>query len=95
MKSFAPVLAVAGLLLVSAAAANPAYAAEGCGPNGWRGPWGHCHYARPPVVYPIAMPNLPEVVVRPNGCPIGFWRGPWGHCRDTPYHGALPGGGWK
>ncbi len=29
------------------------------------------------------------------GCPPGYWHGPWGHCRDTPYHGRLPGGGWK
>jgi hypothetical protein len=56
--------------------------ADGCGPNGWRGEWGHCHFPR------YGGPGW-------NGCPPGFWRGPWGHCRDTPYHGRLPGGGWK
>jgi hypothetical protein len=30
-----------------------------------------------------------------EGCGWGRWRGPWGHCRDTPYHGPLPGGGYK
>ena len=30
-----------------------------------------------------------------RSCPPGYWRGPWGHCRDTPYHGPLPGGGYK
>ncbi|MGA2953238.1 MAG: hypothetical protein ABSD80_13500 [Caulobacteraceae bacterium] len=63
----------------------------GCGPNGWRGPWGHCHYAR----YWGPTWGGPYGPVRWNGCPPGYWRGPWGHCRDTPYHGALPGGGWK
>jgi hypothetical protein len=61
----------------------------GCGPNGWRGRWGHCHYDRwwgPGPVY-----GVPAY----HGCPPGFWRGPWGHCRNTPYHGPLPGGGWK
>jgi hypothetical protein len=71
--------------------------ADGCGPNGWRGPWGHCHFRRfygGPGWYGRAGwygggPGWG------NACPPGFWRGPWGHCRDTPYHGRLPGGGWK
>jgi hypothetical protein len=63
----------------------------GCGPNGWRGPWGHCHYAH----YWGPVWGGPYGPIRYNGCPPGYWRGPWGHCRDTPYHGALPGGGWK
>lgn len=71
--------------------------AQGCGPGGWRGPWGGCRYA--PYVGPLPGGGW----VRPrfgygyfgNGCPPGFWRGPWGHCRNTPYHGPLPGGGWK
>ncbi|GJG98474.1 GCG_CRPN prefix-to-repeats domain-containing protein [Cupriavidus pauculus] len=94
MRTLATVLAVAGVLLVSA---STSYAAEGCGPGGWRGPWGHCHFAGPAVVYRPVEPvmTLPVVTVRPNGCPVGYWRGPWGHCRDTPYHGRLPGGGWK
>ena len=63
----------------------------GCGPSGWRGRWGHCHYARNwgPGWGSYYGP------VRWNGCPPGYWRGPWGHCRNTPYHGRLPGGGWK
>lgn len=63
----------------------------GCGPNGWRGTWGHCHYAHNwgPVW------GGPYGPVRWNACPPGYWRGPWGHCRDTPYHGRLPDGGWK
>ena len=27
--------------------------------------------------------------------PPEYRRGPWGYCRNTPYHGPLPGGGWK
>ena len=75
--------------------------ADGCGPNGWRGRWGHCHYGRgwyvPPPVYvpPVYVP--PGYVRAPvyTGCPPGYGRGPWGHCRNTPYHGPLPDGGWK
>ncbi|HEY5007586.1 MAG TPA: hypothetical protein VII42_06260 [Caulobacteraceae bacterium] len=58
----------------------------GCGPYGWRGPHGHCNSNRGWR----GGPNW-----RGNGCPYGSWRGPWGHCRNTPYHGRLPGGGWK
>lgn len=65
--------------------------AGGCGPNAWRGPWGHCrstpYYGRLPNGY--WQPSVG------NGCPPGYWRGPWGHCRNTPYHGRLPNGGWK
>lgn len=77
-----PVPADAGATLV----------AQGCGWGGWRGPWGGCrygYYGRPVVVVPG------PVVVNPQGCPPGYWRGPWGHCRDTPYHGPLPGGGYR
>jgi hypothetical protein len=63
----------------------------GCGPNGWRGPWGHCHWAR----YWGPRWDGPFGPIRWNGCPPGYWRGPWGHCRDTPYHGPLPNGGYK
>ncbi|GLK67142.1 GCG_CRPN prefix-to-repeats domain-containing protein [Hansschlegelia plantiphila] len=65
--------------------------AGGCGPGGWRGPWGHCRNT------PYYGP-LPGGYYQPpvgNGCPPGYWRGPWGHCRNTPYHGRLPGGGWQ
>jgi hypothetical protein len=74
--------------------------AQGCGPWGWRGPWGHCRdtpyhgplpgggWAGPrPYPYPYYFAGY--------GCPPGYWHGPWGHCRDTPYHGRLPGGGWQ
>ncbi|WP_408901817.1 GCG_CRPN prefix-to-repeats domain-containing protein [Roseomonas gilardii] len=66
--------------------------AEGCGPGRWRGPWGGCRGPGPGYWY---APPPPPVYYGGNGCPPGFWRGPWGHCRDTPYHGALPGGGWR
>lgn len=67
--------------------------ANGCGVNRYRGPYGSCHrYGTGP--YPGGYRG-PYRVARGNGCPPGFWRGPWGHCRDTPYHGRLPGGGWK
>jgi hypothetical protein len=107
MKSIRPALVALAAVLSLASAASAVAApfvapvtvdsslitpvADGCGFNGWRGPWGHCHYrggwqARPGYVY-----------VQPvyNGCPPGYWRGPWGHCRNTPYHGALPNGGWR
>jgi hypothetical protein len=57
----------------------------GCGPNGWRGHWGHCHY-RGRRYWGGRLAGR---------CPPGYWRGPWGHCRNTPYHGRLPGGGYK
>lgn len=65
--------------------------AGGCGPGGWRGPWGHCNYPRNWGLHPGGYYSVPPN----NGCPPGYWHGPWGHCRDTPYHGPLPGGGWK
>ncbi|MCK8784400.1 hypothetical protein M0638_08415 [Roseomonas sp. NAR14] len=70
--------------------------ADGCGPGGWRGPWGACHggWAGPVPGY-YAPPPPPPAYYAGNGCPPGFWRGPWGHCRDTPYHGRLPDGGWQ
>jgi hypothetical protein len=100
LKSALVALASAGALVTFAAPAdaqptiqtdpNFITVSGGCGPYGWRGQWGHCHFngggrwgywgGRP---------------YRFNGCPPGFWRGPWGHCRNTPYHGNLPGGGWK
>jgi hypothetical protein len=106
--SFA-MIAAAGLLAIGAAPANAASAlpspgpavsvglipvAEGCGWGRWRGPWGGCRspgWVPPPPVYYGPSAWQPSG----NGCPPGFWRGPWGHCRDTPYHGPLPGGGYK
>jgi hypothetical protein len=68
--------------------------AEGCGPGRWRGPWGGCRGPEPGWAW--HGPAYPGPGwYGGNGCPPGFWRGPWGHCRDTPYHGPLPGGGWK
>ncbi|MEH3144107.1 MAG: hypothetical protein PGN34_01855 [Methylobacterium frigidaeris] len=64
--------------------------ADGCGPEGWRGPWGHCRDT--PYTGPLPGGGF---AVRGNGCPAGSWRGPWGHCRDTVYHGPLPGGGFQ
>jgi hypothetical protein len=65
--------------------------AGGCGPDAWRGPWGHCrdtpYYGR----LPNGSYKLPGSI---NGCPPGYWRGPYGHCRDTPFHGRLPNGSW-
>jgi hypothetical protein len=78
----------AGPVTVDASMVTPV--SGGCGPNGWRGPWGHCRYGGgwTPRPYYYVGPTY-------NGCPPGYWHGPWGHCRNTPYHGALPNGGWK
>ena len=65
----------------------------GCGLNGWRGPGGGCRsngYARWHRADGWYVHRLGN-----GGCPPGYWRGPWGNCRDTPYHGRLPGGGYK
>lgn len=68
--------------------------ANGCGPGGYRGPYGACHaYGSGP--FPGGYYGPFRNNWGWNGCPPGFWRGPWGHCRDTPYHGRLPGGGWQ
>ncbi len=68
--------------------------ANGCGPGWYRGPGGACHrFGRGP--YPGGYWGPYRNAWRWNGCPPGYWRGPWGHCRNTPYHGPLPGGGWK
>ena len=67
--------------------------AGGCGPNGWRGPYGHCRYT--PYYGPLPGGYYQEYPVVRNSCPPGYWRGPWGHCRNTPYHGRLPNGSWK
>src|SRR5262245_17759777 len=68
--------------------------ADGCGGGRYRGPYGSCHrFGTGP--YPAGYFGPYRGGPRANGCPPGYWRGPWGHCRDTPYHGRLPGGGWK
>lgn len=65
----------------------------GCGPNGWRGPWGGCRHT--PYYGPLPGGYHQGRPFTRNSCPPGYWRGPWGHCRNTPYHGRLPNGGWK
>ena len=63
----------------------------GCGPNAWRGPWGHCR----DTPYYGRLPNGSYKTRGAwNGCPPGSWRGPYGHCRNTPFHGRLPNGSW-
>lgn len=85
---------------ISDTAASPMVVpvAQGCGPGGWRGPWGGCRYT--PYYGPLPSGGWvepPPYAYRyfGNGCPPGYWRGPWGHCRNTPYHGRLPNGGWQ
>jgi len=75
------------------AASDIVLVAGGCGPNAWRGPWGHCR--RTPYYGPLPGGYYQPEVHPVFGCPPGYWHGPWGHCRNTPYHGRLPGGGWK
>jgi hypothetical protein len=48
-------------------------AADGCGPYGWRGIGGHCHFARYWGRGPYFYRGF-------NGCPLGAWRTAWG-CR--------------
>jgi hypothetical protein len=73
-----------------------ANAAQGCGPGGWRGYWGVCHYAAPVIVQPAPVIYAPPPAPAPvYACPPGSWLGPWGHCRSTPYHGRLPNGTWQ
>lgn len=68
------------------------HVADGCGARKYRGPGGACHwYGRGPYPGGYYGPYM----WGGTNCPPGYWRGPWGHCRDTPYHGRLPGGGWK
>jgi hypothetical protein len=62
---------------------NLIHVSGGCGPNGWRGTWGHCHYygggwrrggwGWQPGFGPGPHWN--------RGCGPGRWRGPHGHCR--------------
>jgi hypothetical protein len=69
--------------------------ADGCGSGRYRGPGGACHrYGSGPYPDGYYGPHFWNWAPH-GGCPRGYWRGPWGHCRNTPYHGRLPGGGWK
>ncbi len=64
----------------------------GCGPYGWRDPWGYCRGAPYYGPYGGGYYRPPPYAVW--SCPPGYWRGPWGHCRNTPFRGRLPGGGY-
>ncbi|WP_246154850.1 GCG_CRPN prefix-to-repeats domain-containing protein [Methylobacterium oryzihabitans] len=104
MKTFVSLLAAGAALAVlplasaqampintgATVAAPITLVSDGCGPAGWRGPWGHCRDT--PYTGPLPGGGF---AVQGNGCPAGFWRGPWGHCRDTVFHGRLPGGGFQ
>jgi hypothetical protein len=63
---------------------NLIHVSGGCGPNGWRGQWGHCHFygggwrggwGWRPYMGPGPGPYWN------GGCGPGRWRGPHGHCR--------------
>ena len=62
--------------------------ADGCGPNGWRGPGGACHFNgggwpgwgwRP---YVGVGPYFGPGPYWRGGCGPGRWRAPHGHCRS-------------
>ena len=84
--------------IATAAGSDVITVSGGCGPYGWRGPWGHCRdtpYSGPLPGGGWAGGPQRAADYFGNGCPPGYWHGPWGHCRNTPYHGRLPDGGWK
>jgi hypothetical protein len=99
------VLAIAATLVLSGALrANAEYretsidqsmvvpVSGGCGPEAWRGPWGHCRDT--PYYGRLADGAWKLKPSGWNGCPPGYWHGPYGHCRNTPFHGRLPNGSW-
>jgi len=45
--------------------------AQGCGPGGWRGPYGHCHWGGAPGPYYGGAPGW--------GYGRHCWRGAYGH----------------
>ena len=64
---------------------NLIHVSGGCGPNGWRGQWGHCHYYGGggwrggwwgPGPYFGPGPGWGH-----GGCGPYRYRGPHGHCR--------------
>ena len=72
----------------------------GCGPDAWRGRWGHCNWDHHAGWGPNGYYQSGPYRVRAGpywnrACAPGSWRGPWGNCRNTPYHGPLPDGGYK
>ena len=108
MLRYSVLCACAALGLTAASAAHAATAqpmtdlpsmtmtvSGGCGPHGWRGKWGACHFNRGYNGARWYGPRWYGGPVWGNGCAPGYWRGPWGHCRNTPYHGRLPNGNWR
>jgi hypothetical protein len=62
---------------------NLIHVSGGCGPNGWRGQWGHCHFYggggwRGGWAW---RPGFGPGPAWRGGCGPGRWRGPHGHCR--------------
>jgi hypothetical protein len=54
--------------------------ANGCGPNGYRGPMGACHrYGTGPFPSGYSGPYGHSFPVD-HGCGAGRYRGPWGSC---------------
>jgi hypothetical protein len=60
---------------------NLIHVSGGCGPNGWRGTWGHCHYYGGRGWAWRAYGPGPFWGPGNGGCGPGRWRGPHGHCR--------------
>jgi hypothetical protein len=84
MKSILLVTLAAGAML---AATSPADAAQGCGPGGHRGPYGHCrpNYGPGPVV---AAPGA--LVIGTYYPRRGYWDG-----RRYWWHRERWHGGWR
>jgi hypothetical protein len=82
MKKILLAAVAAGAVL---AATSPANAAQGCGPGGHRGPYGHCR------------PNGPPIVAGPGGLVIGTYypnRGYWDGNRYWRHRDRWHGG-WR
>ena len=76
-------LAVGSALMMT----QPAAAADGCGPNQYRGPGGACHwFGRGPYPGGYYGPYRGG-----NGCGHGRYRGPGGACHPLG-RGPYPGG---
>ena len=67
---------------------NLIHVSGGCGPNGWRGQWGHCHYYGGPGWRGGWWGPGPYIGPGPGpywghgGCGPYRYRGPHGHCRS-------------
>jgi hypothetical protein len=65
---------------------------QGCGPGGYRGPYGHCRYGGPVVVAPPVYYGGPAYYVAPPGAPVG--PGPY-PCGGRGQHRVCgPNGCW-